>query len=66
MLSVSLDCPFLIAPSVFSHVYLQKNQELIKLKLLHVYITLDTHLIKCCFGFVWNSRIICAIGDEEV
>jgi hypothetical protein len=26
----------------------------------------DTHLIKCCFGFVWNSRIICAIGDEEV
>ena len=26
----------------------------------------DTHLIKCCFGFVWNSRIICAIGDEEI
>jgi hypothetical protein len=28
MLPVSLDCPFLIAPSVFSHVYLEKSNYL--------------------------------------
>ena len=27
MLPVSLDCPFLIAPSVFSNLYLEENQE---------------------------------------
>jgi hypothetical protein len=27
MLPVSLDCPFLIAPSVFSNVYLQSRQD---------------------------------------
>ena len=50
MLPASLDCPFLIAPSVFSNMYFNKW-----VQLCHVYVSLDQHNYNIVFSLIASS-----------